>query len=122
MSMLWSVDAMAAAMRAKTQGQLPAGVAGVAIDSRNLQPGDGFFAIQGDNRDGHDFVEAARKAGAGLAVIAADRRERFAADAPLLIVSDVLDGLRDVARAARARSAASIIGVTGSVGKTSSKE
>jgi len=122
MSALWTVDAMAVAMRASKQGKLPADIPGVSIDSRNVQKGDAFFAIQGDNRDGHEFVEAALKNGAGVAVIAADRRSRFAADAPLLIVADVLDGLRDLARASRARSRARIIGVTGSVGKTSTKE
>ena len=86
------------------------------------RPGDAFFAIQGDSRDGHDFVEAALKAGAGLAVVAARKRARFAADAPLLIVADVLEGLRDLARAARARTHAKVIAVTGSVGKTGTKE
>src|SRR5262249_7621641 len=82
---------------------------------------EAFFAIKGNNRDGHDFVAAALAAGAGLAVVAADRRESFPKDAPLLIVADVLEGLRDLARAARARSRAKIIGVTGSVGQTGPK-
>ncbi len=122
MTALWTTDAMASAMHAARQGALPAAVPGISIDSRSLQPGDAFFAIQGDNRDGHDFVEAALKAGAGLAVVATDRRSRFAAGAPLLAVPDVLEALRDLARAARARSQAKIVGVTGSVGKTGSKE
>ncbi|HZP77273.1 MAG TPA: UDP-N-acetylmuramoylalanyl-D-glutamyl-2,6-diaminopimelate--D-alanyl-D-alanine ligase [Pseudolabrys sp.] len=122
MSALWTVEAMAAAMRAQRQGTLPAGISGVSIDSRSLQSGEAFFAIQGDNRDGHDFVETALKAGSGLAVVAADHRNRFAADAPLLVVGDVLEGLRDLGRAARSRSSAKVIGVTGSVGKTGTKE
>jgi UDP-N-acetylmuramoyl-tripeptide--D-alanyl-D-alanine ligase len=122
MTALWTTDAMASAMRAAKQGALPATVPGISIDSRSLQPGDAFFAIQGDNRDGHDFVEAALKSGAGVAVVANDRRNRFATDARLLAVADVLDGLRDLGRAARARSHAKVIGVTGSVGKTGSKE
>ena len=122
MSALWTLDDMAAAMRADRAGALPAEVAGISIDSRTLGKGDAFFAIQGENRDGHDFVEAALKAGAGLAVVARAQRARFAADAPRLLVDDVLEGLRDLARAARARSHAQVIAVTGSVGKTGTKE
>jgi len=122
MSVLWTLDDMAVAMRAEKSGALPADVLGISIDSRNMAKGEAFFAIKGDNRDGHDFVEAALKAGAGLAVVARDNRSQFDADAPLLIVTDVLDALRDLAHAARARSHAKIIAVTGSVGKTSAKE
>jgi UDP-N-acetylmuramoyl-tripeptide--D-alanyl-D-alanine ligase len=122
MTALWTVDAMAAAMGAEKSGALPADIAGVSIDSRSLARGEAFFAIQGDARDGHDFVDNALKAGAGLAVIARARRSQFAADAPLLIVDDVLEGLRNLARAARARFKGQVIAVTGSVGKTSTKE
>jgi UDP-N-acetylmuramoyl-tripeptide--D-alanyl-D-alanine ligase len=119
---LWTVDAMAAAMRARRDGALPGSVGGISIDSRTLAKGDAFFAIAGDNRDGHDFVEAALKAGAGLAVVSAAKRTTLAADAPLLVVDDVLEGLRDLARAARARLTGKVLAVTGSVGKTSTKE
>jgi UDP-N-acetylmuramoyl-tripeptide--D-alanyl-D-alanine ligase len=96
---------------------LPSEVNGISIDSRTLGKGDAFFAIKGDNRDGHDFVAGALQAGAGVAVV--DHQPAGVADdAPLLIVPDVLDGLRDLARAARARSTAKIVAVTGSVGKT----
>jgi UDP-N-acetylmuramoyl-tripeptide--D-alanyl-D-alanine ligase len=122
MTALWTLDAMAAAMGAEKSGALPAEVPGLSIDTRTIAKGEAFFAIKGDNRDGHDFVDAALKAGAGLAVVARDKRERFAADVPLLIVADVLEALRDLARAARARSDARIVAVTGSVGKTSTKE
>ena len=122
MSALWTIDAMAAAMRADKSGALPADVPGLSIDSRNMTKGEAFFAITGDSRDGHDFVEAALKAGAGVAVVARAKRAQFAADAPLLAVDDVLEALRDLARAARARSLAKIVAVTGSVGKTSTKE
>ncbi len=120
MSALWTVADMAKAMRASRSGALPDDVSGISIDSRSLDKGHAFFAIQGDNRDGHDFVEAALRNGAGLAVVA--KRGALAADAPLLIVPDVLEGLRDLARAARARSPAKVIAVTGSVGKTGTKE
>ncbi|MCW5683923.1 MAG: UDP-N-acetylmuramoylalanyl-D-glutamyl-2,6-diaminopimelate--D-alanyl-D-alanine ligase [Pseudolabrys sp.] len=121
MSALWTIEAMAMAMNATRQGALPASISGISIDTRTAQPGDAFFAIVGDSRDGHDFVPTALKAGA-IAVIAGDKRDRFPADAPLLIVDDVLDALRALGRAARARSKAKIVAVTGSVGKTGTKE
>jgi len=121
MSALWTIADMAAAMRAEKSGTLPADIGGISIDSRTLAKGDAFFAIQGENRDGHDFVEVALKAGAGVAVVARAQAARFAG-APLLMIDDVLEGLRALARAARARSPAKIVAVTGSVGKTSTKE
>jgi UDP-N-acetylmuramoyl-tripeptide--D-alanyl-D-alanine ligase len=122
MTPLWTLDAMAVAMGAEKSGPLPASVDGISIDSRTLAKGDAFFAIQGENRDGHDFVEAALQAGAGLAVIARAQRARFAADAPLLIVDDVLEALRALGSTARARTQAKVIAITGSVGKTGTKE
>ena len=85
-------------------------------------PERSLFAITCESRDGHEFVPAALKAGAALAVIAADRRTELPQDARLLVVPDVLECLRDLARAARARTEAKVIGVTGSVGKTGTKE
>src|SRR5450830_1718703 len=122
MSALWSLDEMAAAMRATRSGALPAKVSGISIDSRSIGRGEAFFAIMGDSRDGHAFVDSALKNGAAVAVVARDKRDRFAADAALLAVDDVLEALRDLARAARARSHAKVFGVTGSVGKTGTKE
>ena len=91
----------------------------------NRQPhagkGDAFFAIQGENRDGHEFVESALKAGAGFAVVMSGQ-EKSLPGAPLVIVHDVLDALRDLARAARARARARVVAVTGSVGKTGTKD
>jgi UDP-N-acetylmuramoyl-tripeptide--D-alanyl-D-alanine ligase len=112
---------MAAAMNAERVGALSADVSGISIDSRSIGKGEAFFAIKGDNRDGHDFVDAALKSGAGFAVVARAQSSRFA-DAPLLIVEDVLEALRDLARAARTRTQAKVIAVTGSVGKTGTKE
>jgi UDP-N-acetylmuramoyl-tripeptide--D-alanyl-D-alanine ligase len=119
---LWTVDAMVAAMGAAPAGAPPADVSGISIDTRTIGAGDAFFAIKGDHRDGHEFVEAALAAGAGLAVVAADRRDAFPNEAPLLVVADVLEALRALGRAARARSGAKFAGVTGSVGKTGTKE
>jgi len=119
---LWTIDAMASAMGAERQGPLPASISGLSIDSRGIAPGEAFFAIHGDRRDGHEFVPAALAAKAALAVVAAARRTQFPYDAPLLVVPDVLAGLRDLAAAARGRIQGKVIGVTGSVGKTGTKE
>jgi UDP-N-acetylmuramoyl-tripeptide--D-alanyl-D-alanine ligase len=178
---LWTVQTIVEATGAVRAGALPDAITGISIDSRSIKAGDAFFAIKGDTLDGHDFVAAALKGGAGLAVVARDSLHRIghslprgdaafplprlrgrvgegelhggdsrtgplpdpppqagegkvgvasrgghdrwvAADAPLLIVDDVLAALRDLARAARARSQARIVAVTGSVGKTSTKE
>jgi UDP-N-acetylmuramoyl-tripeptide--D-alanyl-D-alanine ligase len=121
-SALWTVEAMAHAMGAERQGALPQSVSGISIDSRAITPGDAFFAIAGDHRDGHEFVASALAAKGGLAVVAADRRAELPDEAALLVVPDVLAALRDLAAAARARTRAKVIGVTGSVGKTGTKE
>ncbi|MGE0749533.1 MAG: UDP-N-acetylmuramoylalanyl-D-glutamyl-2,6-diaminopimelate--D-alanyl-D-alanine ligase [Variibacter sp.] len=119
---LWTLEAMAAAMRARRAGPLPPAISGLSIDSRTAAKGDAFFAITGESRDGHDFVAAALGQGASLAVVSSARAAEMPKGAPLLIVDDVLKGLEDLARAARARSAARIAAITGSVGKTGSKE
>jgi UDP-N-acetylmuramoyl-tripeptide--D-alanyl-D-alanine ligase len=119
---LWTSAAMAEAMHAAVNGVLPQAVTGLSIDTRTIAPGEAYFAIKGDVHDGHAFVAAALKAGAALAVVEAAQRDKFAPDAPLLVVDDVLAALVDLARAARARLNAQVIAVTGSVGKTSTKE
>jgi UDP-N-acetylmuramoyl-tripeptide--D-alanyl-D-alanine ligase len=113
---------MSEAMGASIQGAVPESIGGLSIDSRTLLPGEAYFAIRGDVHDGHDFVDAALKAGAALAVVERAQRRKFAGDARLLVVEDVLDGLRDLARASRARLQGQVLAVTGSVGKTSTKE
>lgn len=94
---------------------------GVCIDSRAVEKGDLFVALAGPNHDGHDYVAKALEAGAAAALV---HKLPAGLDktAPLLLVNDTLEGLRSLAAAARGRSAARIVGVTGSVGKTSSKE
>src|SRR6201991_1349858 len=119
---LWTSEAMAAAMRAEIRGALPEAIEGLSIDSRTIAPGEAYFAIKGDVHDGHDFVAAALKAGAALAVVERAQRDKFAADAPLLVVEDVLAALVELGLAARARLNAQVIAITGSVGKTSTKE
>ncbi|WP_282021460.1 UDP-N-acetylmuramoyl-tripeptide--D-alanyl-D-alanine ligase [Ruegeria faecimaris] len=95
-------------------------VNGVSIDTRTLQPGDLFVALKAA-RDGHDFVAQALEKGAGAALVS-QIPEGVSPDAPLLIVEDVQTGLEALGQAARARTEARVIGVTGSVGKTSTKE
>jgi UDP-N-acetylmuramoyl-tripeptide--D-alanyl-D-alanine ligase len=119
---LWTSDAMAAAMRAEISGVLPQAISGISIDSRTLRPDEAYFAIRGAVHDGHDFVAAALKAGAALAVVEKAQAGKFASDTPLLVVDDVLGALVDLAHASRARCDAQVIAVTGSVGKTSTKE
>jgi UDP-N-acetylmuramoyl-tripeptide--D-alanyl-D-alanine ligase len=119
---LWTLDAMAQAMGAQRAGALPVSVNGISIDSRSIGLGDAFFAIKGDHRDGHEFVTPALKGGGGVAVVSTGWHSSEIDDAPLLRVPDVLEGLRALARAARARLDAKVIGVTGSVGKTGTKE
>jgi len=119
---LWTVENMAMAMGAERRGAPPPSVSGISIDSRTVIPGEAFFAIQGEHRDGHEFVESALAAGAGLAVVATERRHELPPAAPLLLVPDVLGALRALAAAARDRMSGKVIGVTGSVGKTGTKE
>jgi UDP-N-acetylmuramoyl-tripeptide--D-alanyl-D-alanine ligase len=124
MSALWTGSDIARAVRGRPAGQpLPAEVGGISIDTRTLQPGDAFFAIKGDVLDGHDFATAAIKAGAGVLIVAEGRLAGLGRlTAPMIVVQDVLKALEDLGRAARARSRAKIVAVTGSVGKTTTKE
>ncbi len=115
---LWTAAEAAEATkgRATTDWQ----VSGVSIDTRTLQPGDLFVALKAA-RDGHDFVAQALEKGAEAALVSRIP-EGVSEDAPLLIVDDVQTGLEALGQAARARTAARVVGVTGSVGKTSTKE
>ena len=94
---------------------------GVSINSRDINPGDLFVAIKGPKYDGHDFVINALDAGA-IAAVVDHRPDLIGSKTPLLEVSNTKLALENLARAARQRSAAKIIAVTGSVGKTSIKE
>ena len=97
----------------------PFTVGGLSIDTRTLKPGDLFVALQGDNRDGHAFVQAAFDAQAAAALVT---HRPDGATGPLLTVAHTQRALEDLARAARARSNAKILAVTGSAGKTTTKE
>lgn len=111
---LWTSAEAAAATGGRAVGRWIAG--GLAIDSRELAPGDLFIALK-DRRDGHAFVPAAYEAGAAAAMV-----ERRAGEGPVLVVPNTLKALEDLAAAARERSPARRVAVTGSVGKTTLKE
>ncbi len=102
-----------------TAGTSPAQwrASGVSIDTRTLEKGDLFVALHGPNFDGHDFLAQAFAKGAAAAMI-----DGGDADGPALTVADTQSGLEDLGREARRRSGAAVIAVTGSVGKTGSKE
>jgi UDP-N-acetylmuramoyl-tripeptide--D-alanyl-D-alanine ligase len=95
---------------------------GYSIDSRSLLPGDLFFAVRGERLDGHDFVEAALDRGAIGAVISKGQHARFAQKNQLLAVEDPLLALQTLAAAVRRLWGEPIIAVTGSAGKTTTKE
>jgi UDP-N-acetylmuramoyl-tripeptide--D-alanyl-D-alanine ligase len=118
MTVLWTAAAAAAATGGEARGEWQA--TGVAIDSRDLAPGNLFVALK-DQRDGHDFAADALSKGAAAALVSRIP-EGVADDAQLLIVPDALEALRALGEAARRRTGAKVLAVTGSVGKTSTKE
>ncbi len=118
MTALWTAADATAATGGVTSGDWAA--TGVSIDTRTLQKGDLFVALK-DVRDGHEFVALALEKGAAAALVS-HRPEGVPTDAPLLVVPDVLAALEALGKAARARSKARIAAITGSVGKTSTKE
>ncbi len=116
---LWTAALAAAAVSGRSIGGWQA--AGVSIDSRSVAEGDLFVALRGPSNDGHAFAADALARGAAAAMV--DHvPDGVAADAPLLLVADTQAGLEALGVAARARTAARIIAVTGSAGKTGSKE
>jgi UDP-N-acetylmuramoyl-tripeptide--D-alanyl-D-alanine ligase len=116
MSLWTQAEAEAATLGQASQ---PFSVSGLSIDTRTLKEGDLFVALMGDSRDGHDFVRAAFDAKAGAALVS---RTPDGVTGPVLTVGHTQRGLEDLARAARARSHAKILAVTGSAGKTTTKE
>ena len=110
-------------------GQVPAGqydgraiAQGYSIDSRTVQPGELFFAVKGERLDGHDFVEQALSRGAIGAVVEKARLARYSNPAGLLAVDDTLVALQTLATAVRKIWGKTAIGITGSMGKTTTKE
>lgn len=120
---LWTGADFLAAIGGRPIGAMPKAIGGLSIDSRTLSLGDAFFAIKGDRFDGHDFLSAATAAGAGVHVVSETRLAALGrTQTPLVVVDDVLKALERLSVAARARSNARIVAVTGSVGKTTTKE
>ena len=114
MTALWTSDEIAEAVGGSVHGAFEA--TGVAFDSREIEPGDLFIALRGEATDGHRFVAEAKTAGAAGALVSE------AIDGPHVLVADTGQALHGLGRAARARSGAKIVGVTGSAGKTGTKE
>ncbi|WP_279358110.1 UDP-N-acetylmuramoylalanyl-D-glutamyl-2,6-diaminopimelate--D-alanyl-D-alanine ligase [Methylobacterium indicum] len=126
---LWTLDDAAAAMggRVVADASAPRDLSGISIDTRTLKVGDLFFAIRGEARDGHDFVRDALARGAGAAVVAEERVADLTDAGPVIAVPSrgedgVLAAMQGLAVAARARTGARVLAVTGSVGKTGTKE
>jgi UDP-N-acetylmuramoyl-tripeptide--D-alanyl-D-alanine ligase len=119
---LWTVDELLKATGGKLHGTVSKPLTAVSIDSRAVNEGDVFIAIKGDRHDGHDFVANALKAGAGLGVVSRVTPEMTAQGPVLEVADDPLKGLVNLGLAARARCHGQIVAVTGSVGKTSTKE
>ena len=117
---LWQWEDLVAAAQGDAEGAPALRITGFSIDTRSLEPGDVFVALK-DARDGHEFVPAAFKAGAAAAIVSR-RYARSGSRGALLRVADPLRALEGIARAARARSNGRIVAVTGSVGKTGTKE
>jgi UDP-N-acetylmuramoyl-tripeptide--D-alanyl-D-alanine ligase len=95
---------------------------GYSIDSRTIQPGELFFAVKGDRLDGHDYVQQALQRGAVSAVVRKDQLARFTVKTCLLAVDDTLVALQTLATAVRRLWGKPAIGITGSVGKTTTKD
>jgi UDP-N-acetylmuramoyl-tripeptide--D-alanyl-D-alanine ligase len=119
---LWTNIGLIGPLEARVSFGLPRSSTGISIDTRTLNGGDLFFAIEGEKSDGHDYVAAAFAKGAAAAVVSESRADSVKGLGPLYVVHDVLPALERLARAARARAKARIVAVTGSVGKTSTKE
>jgi UDP-N-acetylmuramoyl-tripeptide--D-alanyl-D-alanine ligase len=120
---LWSADEIAAATDGSASGGHGGGdwsVVGISIDSRTVLPGELFIALRGPTHDGHVYIEQALSRGA--ACLVDHLPKRLPETAPLIQVNDTMDALTALGRAARARSGAKIAAITGSVGKTGTKE
>ncbi len=117
---LWQISQAVAAMEVTAAIPPEGPIRGISIDSRTVQKDDLFFAILGDQLDGHEYVAKALDAGARAAVVS--RPVTGVCQSKLLCVTDTLQALNRLGVAARARTRAKVIAITGSVGKTGTKE
>src|SRR6266849_4792511 len=124
--MRWTIAQVADALGTRPGKELDpvARVAGVSIDSRTIRAGELFIAIHGPSHDGHDHVASALERGAIAAVVAQGQLPRYASPVGgrCLAVADTFEALKQLARAVRESWGGKIVGVTGSVGKTTTKE
>ncbi len=118
---IWTAKQAAKSVFGRLQGGEDWFATGLSIDSRTVREGDLFIALQGENGDGHKYVRAALDKGAVAAMVSMLPEDALEGD-NLLIVEDTFKALQDLGQGARTRTAAKIIAVTGSVGKTGTKE
>lgn len=118
---LWTANGLAALMAGAAPQPLGKPVTSISIDTRTLEPGALFFAIRGDAQDGHAYVKAAIEKGAAACVIERARAAEFTG-LPVVLVEDTLKAMEALGRSGRSRLKGVPIAVTGSVGKTSTKE
>ena len=119
--LIWQAEAVMRAVHGSCLHEQSWTAYGVSIDSRTVERGDLFIALKGPLQDGHDHVADAFAAGATAAIVARQPAQ-VSADSPLLFVEDSFTALRELGHANRQRAEATIVAVTGSVGKTSTKE
>ncbi len=121
MSALWTAEELVPASHGALHGTISRAINGVSIDTRTIAAGDLFVALAGV-RDGHEFVGQAFEKGAAAALVSNDKAAALAHFGPVIAVPDVLKALEFIGVMSRARSKARIGAITGSVGKTSTKE
>ena len=117
-----TLESIAALIGSEASGNRDAVAAGYSIDSRTVGPDELFFAVRGERLDGHDFVEQALAKGAIAAVVARDQLHRFTDGARLLVVADPLEALQQLSAGVRRQWGKPVIAITGSAGKTTTKE
>jgi len=117
----FSITALARIIKAKPTKNISSFFTGVCTDSRTIKPGDCFFAIPGDNFDGHDYVADTYAGGAVCAVVGKEIKDTRFIGKPILKVDDTVKALGDFAAEYRRRMGANVVAITGSVGKTTAR-